>query len=181
MEVDLSAYNNDWYTPGNAIKRFCWHYTNLVFLKSGLFPVYRFKVFLLKMFGAKIGNGVFIKPYVNIKYPWFLTVGNNVWIGEDVWIDNLAPITIGDDVCISQGALLLTGSHDHTSVKFGLIVKPIILQKGVWVCAKSIICAGVTCHSHAVITAGSVVSQHCDAYGIYKGNPAIKIKVRTIT
>lgn len=180
MEVDLSTYNNNWYKPGSAIKRFFWHYTNVFFFKSGMFPFYAVKVLLLKLFGAKIGNGVYIKPYVNIKYPWLLTVGNNVWIGEDVWIDNLASVNIGDNVCLSQGAFLLTGSHDHSSTSFGLIIKPIVIENGVWVCAKSIICAGVTCCSHALITAGSVVTHNCDAYYIYKGNPAVKIKLRTI-
>lgn len=180
MEVDLSTYNNNWYKPGNAIKRILWHYTNMLVFKSGMFPLYGCKVFLLKLFGAKMGHGVLIKPYVNIKYPWFLSVGNNVWIGEDVWIDNLAHVTIHNNVCLSQGALLLTGSHDHNSTSFGLIVKPIILEAGVWICAKAIVCAGVSCHTHAVVTAGSVITKNCDAYGIYKGNPAMKIKQREI-
>jgi putative colanic acid biosynthesis acetyltransferase WcaF len=181
MKVDLSTYDNNWYKPGNSFKRFIWHYVNLFFFKSGLFPVYGLKVFLLKLFGANIGKNVSIKPYVNIKYPWFLTIGNNVWIGEDVWIDNLATVKIGNDVCISQGALLLTGSHNYSSTNFGLITKPIILENGVWICAKSIICAGVTCHNHSLITAGTIVTGNCDGYGIYKGNPAIKIKIREIT
>ena len=180
MEVKLSSYNNDWYKPGNAVKRVCWHYINLVFFKSGIFPFYGFKVFLLKLFGATIGKAVYIKPFVNIKYPWFLTIGNNVWIGENVWIDNLAAVTIGDDVCISQGALLLTGSHDYLKSSFDLIIKPIVLHKGVWVCAKATICLGVTCYAHSVITAGSVIAQNCEAYGIYKGNPASRIKDRKI-
>lgn len=181
MQVDLSTYNNNWYKPGTALKRLLWHYINLLFFKSGMLPVYGLKVFLLKLFGAKIGKSVYIKPYVNIKYPWFLTVGNNVWIGEDVWIDNLASVKIGNNVCISQGALLLTGSHNHTTTSFGLIIKPIILEDAVWVCAKSIVCSGVTCYTHSIISAGTVVTQNCDAYGIYKGNPALKIKIREIT
>ena len=180
MEVDLSSYNNNWYKPGNAIKRFLWYYISLFVFQSGLFPVYKLKVALLKLFGAKMGSGVCIKPHVTIKYPWLLTVGNNVWIGEQVWIDNLAEVHIGNNVCISQGALILTGSHNHKSISFGLIIKPIYLENGVWVCAKSIICAGVTCQTHAVISAGAVVTQNCDAYGIYKGNPAVKIKTREI-
>ncbi len=181
MKVDLSTYNNDWYKPGNAFKRICWHFFNLIFFKSGLFPIYGLKVFLLKLFGAKVGKGVFIKPFVNIKYPWYLTVGNNVWIGEEVWIDNLAPISIGNDVCISQGALLLTGSHDYKKSTFDLIIKPIVLENGVWICAKSTICLGVTCYNHSVITVGSIVTSNCEAYGIYKGNPANKIKQREIS
>lgn len=172
MQVDLSTYNNNWYKPGNAVKRFLWHYINLVFFKSGWFPVYGLKVFLLKLFGAVVGKNVCIKPYVNIKYPWFLHIGKNVWIGEDVWIDNLSDVNIGDNVCISQGALLITGSHNYSAANFGLLMKPITIENGVWVCAKAIVCGGVVCGSHAILTAGAVVTQNCQPYGMYRGNPA---------
>jgi len=64
----------------------------------------KIKVKILKLYGAKVGYNVLIKPNVNIKYPWFLEIGNDVWIGENVWIDNLAQVTIGNDVCLSQDA-----------------------------------------------------------------------------
>jgi putative colanic acid biosynthesis acetyltransferase WcaF len=180
MQVDLAKYNNSWYKPGSAVKRFIWHYVNLLFFKSGVFPFYGIKVFLLKLFGAKMGKNILIKPHVNIKYPWFLTLGNNIWIGENVWLDNLGEITIGNNVCISQGALLISGNHDYTVTSFDLIVKPIVLEDGVWICAKAIICGGTICKSHSVITAGSVVSSQTEVYGIYTGNPAVKIKTRVI-
>src|SRR6478672_5561364 len=101
MSTELSTYNNSWYKPGSPIKRFFWHYINFIFFKSGWFPVYVFKTFLLRGFGASIGKGLVIKPFVNIKYPWFLKIGDDVWIGENVWIDSLAQITIGKNVCIS--------------------------------------------------------------------------------
>ena len=62
-------------------------------MKRSWFPISGFKRFLLRLFGAKIGKGVVIKPCVNIKYPWKLRIGNYVWIGENVWIDNLDTVT----------------------------------------------------------------------------------------
>ena len=175
MEVDLSSFNNSWYKPGNILKRFSWYYLNVIFFKSGWFPFSSLKVFLLKLYGAKIGKGVLVKPFVNIKYPWLLLIGDYVWIGEDVWIDNLALVEIGNNVCISQGVLLLTGSHNYRTPSFDLIVKEIKIEDGVWLCAKSIICAGVTCKKNSVITAGSVISSNTLMSGIYKGNPAAQI------
>jgi putative colanic acid biosynthesis acetyltransferase WcaF len=180
MQVDLSTYNNNWYKPGNAVKRFLWHYTNLVFFKSGWFPVYGLKVFLLKLFGAVVGKNVCIKPSVNIKYPWFLHMGNNVWIGEDVWIDNLTDVHIGDNVCISQGALLITGSHNYSEANFGLLMKPIHIENGVWICAKAVICGGVVCGDHSIITAGAVATKNCEPSGMYRGNPAELFNKRSI-
>jgi putative colanic acid biosynthesis acetyltransferase WcaF len=180
QQVDLAAYNNSWYKPGNALKRFCWYFVNGVFFKTSFFPFSGLKVFLLKLFGAKIGKAVLIKPNVNIKYPWYLQIGNHVWIGEAVWIDNLAMVSIGDHVCISQGAFLLCGNHNFKKATFDLIVKPIIIEAGVWLGAKTIVMGGVSCKSHAVLTVASVASNDLEAYFIYSGNPAIKIKERTI-
>lgn len=178
MAVDLSSYNNNWYNPGSALKRFCWYWVNTVFFKTGLFPFYKFKTFLLSLFGAKVGKGVLIKPFVNIKYPWLLELGDHIWIGEHVWIDNLAKVTIGNNVCLSQSAFLLTGNHNYTKTGFDLMVKPIILEDAVWIGANAIVCPGITCASHAILSVGSVATSNLEAYGIYSGNPAIKIKDR---
>jgi len=143
MNTDLSSYNNSWYKPGSALKRFFWHYTNAIIFKTGLFPFYVIKIFLLKAFGAKIGNGVVIKPFVNIKYPWFLSIGNHVWIGENVSIENLDTVTIGNNVCVSQGATLLTGNHDYSKPGFDLSIKKIIIINGrdtLWIIARPMFC-----------------------------------------
>jgi len=178
MATDLSTYSNNWYKPGPLIKRFCWYWVNAVFFKTGLFPFYALKSALLRLFGAKVGVGVIIKPYVNIKYPWLLDLGNHIWIGEHAWIDNLGTVKIADHVCLSQGAFLLTGNHDYTKSSFDLMVKPINLEEAVWIGANAIVCPGVTCSSHSILTVGSVATYDLDAYGIYSGNPALKIKER---
>lgn len=178
--TNLSKFNNSWYKPGgNAIKRLLWYFTNIVWFNSG-FPISGFKVFLLRLYGAKIASGVVIKPRVNIKYPWKLTVGNNVWIGEHVWIDNLGLVTIGDNVCLSQGSFLLCGNHDYKKQTFDLIVGDIILEDGVWIGAKATVCPGVTCFSHAVLSVGSVATSNLEAYKIYQGNPASIVRERII-
>lgn len=130
------------------------------------------KVSVLRFFGAKIGKGVVIKPGVNVKYPWLLTIGDYSWIGEDVWIDNLAQVTIGADCCISQGTLLLTGNHNYKLPTFDLIVKPIVIEDGAWVGAKCIVCPGVTVGSHAVLTVGTIATKSISGFGVYQGNPA---------
>lgn len=178
MATKLSEYNNSWYKPGPPLKRLCWYWVNLLFFNNGLFPFYGMKTFLLRLFGARIGKGVFIKPSVNIKYPWLLEMGNDIWIGENVWIDNLAKVTIGNDVCLSQGAFLLTGNHDYSKETFDLSVKPIILEDGVWIGAKAIVCPGITCGSHAVLSVSSVATSDLLPFSIYSGNPAQKIKER---
>lgn len=178
MPTDLSSFNNDWYKPGSAVKRGLWYVFNVTFLLNPMNPFSGLKKMVLRMFGAKIGGGVVIKPRVNIKYPWKLEVGDHVWIGEDVWIDNLGIVKIGSNSCISQGALLLCGNHDYKKSTFDLMVGDITLEDGVWIGAKSIVAGGVTCKSHSILTAGSVTSRDLEAFKIYKGNPAEVVRDR---
>lgn len=179
--VDLSAYNNDWFKPGaGPFKRLAWYMVNMIFFQSYLLPVSSLKVLILRIFGAKIGAGVVIKPSVNIKYPWNLSIGNHTWLGEHVWIDNLVEVKIGSHVCLSQGAMLLTGNHHYKKITFDLIVRGITLEDGVWIGAKSMVCPGVHCYSHSVLTAQSVATSDMDSYFIYTGNPAQRIRERIL-
>ncbi|MFD0765417.1 WcaF family extracellular polysaccharide biosynthesis acetyltransferase [Mucilaginibacter lutimaris] len=181
QQTNLSAYNNLPYHPGgSSLKRALWYYVNELVLKSGWLPVSSVKVALLRLFGANIGKGVIIKPNVNIKYPWHLKIGNNSWVGEAVWIDNLITVNIGSNVCISQGAILQTGSHNYKKTKFDLITAPITLEDGVWIGCGAIINQGVTASSHSVLTSGSVATKSMEAYSIYQGNPALKVRSRSI-
>ena len=178
-QTDLSLYNNAPYHPGAGVfKRMLWYYVNALFFKSSIFPINSLNVLLLRLFGAKIGQGVVIKPMVNIKYPWLLCIGNNTWLGEQVWIDNLVMVTIGNNVCISQGAVLQTGNHNYKKTTFDLITGNIVLQDGVWIGCCAIVNPGVTAASHAVLTTGSVAGKNLEAYTIYQGNPAVAIRKR---
>ena len=176
----LSTYQTTININASKIKQISWYFTNIVFFKSSLpFPT-SFKCILLKLFGAKVGNGIRFKPSINIKFPWKLTIGNDCWIGEDVWIDNLENVTIGDNCCISQGVLILTGSHDAMKSSFDYTSGEIVIEDGVGLGAKSIVTSGVICGSHSILGAGSVADKNLEAYIIYKGNPSIPILRRVI-
>jgi putative colanic acid biosynthesis acetyltransferase WcaF len=179
MHTDLSRFDNSWYKPGaGPLKRTLWYYINAWIFNSYWLPVSNFKCRLLRLFGAKVGKGVNIKPKVNIKYPWKLTIGDNAWIGEEVWIDNLDEVTVGNNCCISQGALLLCGNHNYKVETFDLVTGKITLEAGVWIGAKSVVCPGVTCKSHSVLAVGSVATSNLEPYSIYQGNPAVRKKER---
>lgn len=180
-KTNLAIYDNSWYRPGGSVlKRVLWLFINAIFFKTTLAPVSKLKVALLRLFGAKIGVNVEIKPCVNIKYPWHLTVGDYTWIGENVWIDNLTQTTIGSNVCISQGAMLLTGNHNYKNPAFDLIVKGIIVEDGAWIGAHAVVCPGVKVGSHSVLAVGSIATGELLPNSIYQGNPARKSRTRTI-
>jgi putative colanic acid biosynthesis acetyltransferase WcaF len=177
MRLDNYTLGN--YTPGSPYsQQLLWYLIGSPLVESYWLPVSSVKVRILKLFGANIGKGVRIKTGVRIKFPWRLTVGNYVWIGEDTWIDNIAPVIIEDHVCLSQGVYLCTGNHDWNHCDFKLIPAPIHIQESSWIAAKSIIGPGVTIGKGAVLTLGSVTGKSLEANIIYSGNPAQPIKKR---
>ena len=179
-QTNHTLFNNRWYKPGrNVVVRALWHIFNSLLLMSFI-PGSVWRSGLLRLFGAQIGRGVVIKPRVNVKYPWNLSIGKNSWLGEGVWIDNLGKVNIGSHCCISQGAMLLCGNHNYRKPSFDLMVGDITLENGVWVGARSMVCPGVVCHSHAVLSAGSIATADLEAYNIYSGNPAVAVRERNI-
>ena len=179
--TDLRSFDNSWYdNEASGLKTALWYFVNVLFFINPLNPLSGLKVWLLRLFGAQIGQRVLIKPAVNIKYPWLLTIGSDCWIGERVWIDNLTRVELGDHVCLSQGAMLLTGNHDYKKTAFDLITGPIVLQDGAWIGAHSIVTPGTTVESHAVLSVNSVGSKVLKAYTIYQGNPALPVRERRL-
>ena len=176
--TDLSAFNVDTYSAGPTWKVLVWFLINYFLFNTRVPWPYSFKCSLLRLFGAKIGKGVVIKTLVRIKKPWCLVIGNNSWIGESVWIDNLENVFIGSNVCISQGAMLLTGNHDYTLPSFPYRLGTIRIEDGVWIGAKAIVCPNVVCKSHSILTVQSVASKEMLAWTIYSGNPATIVRDR---
>lgn len=177
--TDLSRFDNSWFDTGaSRFKWALWFLFNAAFVLNPFNPFSSLRKVILRLFGAKIGKGVVIKPRVNVKFPWNLEIGDYTWIGEAVWIENQAQVTIGAHACLSQGAVLMTGNHNYKLETFDLIVKPITLEDGVWIGANAMVTQGVTCHSHAVLSVQSVASKDLEAYTIYAGHPCTEIRKR---
>ena len=175
----LDQYGVGSYHPGASFgKQLLWFYLGSPLVQTSLLPFSSFKVWLLRCFGATIGHGVRLKPGVKIKFPWKITIGHHCWIGENTWFDNIAPITIGDQVCVSQGVYLCTGNHDWSDLTFSLKSAPITLGTGSWLGAKSVVGPGVIVEPGAILTLGSVAVKPLAAMTIYAGNPALPLKPR---
>ena len=179
-KVNNAAYKTSIVIGAGKFKQLAWYFTNVFFFKNSLNISSGLKVFLLKLFGAGIGKGVVVKPKVNVKYPWKLTIGNNTWIGEETWIDNLSEVYIGESVTLSQGAMILTGSHDHSKETFDFISLPVVLEDGCWIGARAVVYGGVTCGTHSILGINAVAENKLEPYTIYKGNPAIPVLKRVI-
>jgi putative colanic acid biosynthesis acetyltransferase WcaF len=180
-QVDLSSYKTVGFERGaGKLKEGLWLVTSLFLFRLCPFKLSALKRMTLRLFGAKVGKGVVIKPDVHITFPWKLELGDHVWLGEGAWLLNLAPIRIEGHACVSQRAFLCAGSHDYKSPTFDLFVQPITLERGAWVGACAWIGPGVRVGSQAVLTANSVAVKHLEPYGIYQGNPAELVRHRVI-
>ncbi len=181
----LNQYDTRNYSIGAPfIVAFFWHIFGYYFIKNRTLDghIYgrKLKVSILRIFGAKIGKDVLIRADVKIKLPWRLHIGDYVWIGENVWIDNSHTITIGDNVCISQGAYLCTGNHDWTDTSFKVKLGEINIADGAWIGANAVIGPNVNVGEGAILTLASVTSKNLDPMYIYTGHPAQKVKKRII-
>jgi putative colanic acid biosynthesis acetyltransferase WcaF len=176
--VDLANYSNRGFSRGRScLVEALWLLAQALFVSSSL-PGAGHRRLLLRVFGAKIGKGVDIKRGVRVKFPWRLVVGDNSWIGEDVWIDNLVPVTIGRNCCISQAVYLCCGSHDWSRPSFDLITRTIVIKDGAWLAARSAVAPGVTVGEGAVLGLGSVATKDLISWKVYMGVPAEEIRDR---
>jgi putative colanic acid biosynthesis acetyltransferase WcaF len=179
--IDLGRFENSWYSSGRSKGvEALWFFVGLPLLRCTLVPLSSFRIRLLRLFGAAIGQRVTIKPGVRVKYPWLLRIGNQSWIGEDVWIDNLGQVDIADNVCVSQGVYLCTGNHNWSDPAFGLVVGPITFRSGSWAGARSVVCPGVEFGEGSIAAAGSVVMKSLKPWTVYVGNPAAESRPRVV-
>lgn len=162
---------------GALICQLWWLVQSCLFATSPQF-MYRWRNFLLRAFGAKIGKDVIIRPTARITYPWKLTVGDYVWIGDHVELYTLAKINIAAHAVISQRAYLCTGSHDPASRNFRIFAKPITINEGAWIATDVFVAPGVTVGSNAIIGARSTLMTDAKADYVYIGSPAKPIKLR---
>ena len=174
--LDLSAYNHT-FSVKNKIARLVWNSTAFILFRpfgSRLFKKWR--VLILKCFGAKIEWSSHIYASVKIWAPWNLEMGKNSSFGPQVDCYNQGKITIGSNTVISQKTYLCASSHDYTQHNFPLVLKPIRIGNGVWIAADAFIGPSVTIGNNALVAARSVVIKNVEMNTIVGGNPAKLIK-----
>ncbi len=178
MKIRLDQFENIDFDRGSG--RLCelvWWVARCIFFDHR-FPIPSVvKTKILRSFGAKVGRGVVIRSRVNITFPWRLHIGDYVWIGDEVLILNLAQVTIGSNVCVSQRAFLCTGGHDYRKQGFDLMTAPITVGDHCWVGAAVFVAPGVTLGEESVCAAGSIVVKDVPTGVVVGGNPAKVIRI----
>lgn len=133
---------------------------------------------LLRAFGAKVGANVRIRPGVEVSYPWKVSIGDNCWIGDDVTLYSLGPISIGSDSVISQKSYVCAADHDYSQPTFPIRERPVQIGSQVWIGGDVWVGPGVTIADGAVVGARSTVVADLPAAMVCVGSPAKPIKRR---
>ena len=151
-----------------------WFLVQNIFFKSPVMPS-KFRPILLRIFGGSIGSGVLIRRGVKVHFPWNLEIGNDCWIGEEVWFINHEKITIGSNVCISQRSIICSGGHDYRSASLEYAHKPVVIKDGAWVCLDAKVLPGVTIGECSVVSAGEVARKSLPDYSMLVGGQVRQI------
>lgn len=159
----------------NLAYRFLWNIVWVVFFRISPTHPHCWRVFLLRLFGARIGAGSHVYSSARIWDPRNLTMGKGSCIGPCVDVYNPAMVTLGDHVTVSQSVFLCTASHDVHSISLPLVVAPIELRNYSWIFSRAMIGPGVTVGVGSIVGLGSLVVRDLEEWVIYGGNPARKI------
>jgi putative colanic acid biosynthesis acetyltransferase WcaF len=173
-------YREPSFSAGHRLRRACWNAVWLLLFLPSPRPLHAWRAWLLRRFGATLGEGCHVYPGVKVWAPWNLTLGDFVGVADGATLYDVDRIEIGEYAVISQGAFLCGGTHDYNSLNFQLLARPIRIEPYAWVCAEAFVHPGVTVPEGAVVGARSVVTRSPDEpWTVYAGNPCRKVGLRT--
>lgn len=179
MKQDLSGFKLPKKFRGkNVINVQIWWFVQATFFRYSPQFLYSWRRFILRLFGARIGKKVIIRPTVTITYPWKVSIGDYSWIGDDVVLYSLGNITIGQNTVISQKSYLCAGSHDYLKEGFPIFSKEIRISDECWLATDVFVAPGVNIGNKTIVGARSSVFKNLPDNKICYGNPAQPIKDR---
>jgi putative colanic acid biosynthesis acetyltransferase WcaF len=172
-------YREPSFPLGHRARRQVWNIVYALLFRLSPRPFHAWRARLLRLFGARLGDGCHVYPGARIWAPWNLRLGDCVGVADGVTLYTMDEITIGDYAVISQGSHLCTGTHDYNSANMQLMAKPIAIGARAWICAEVFIHPGVVVPEGAVVGARSVVTRSLDeAWTVYAGNPCRRVGTR---
>jgi len=179
--VNTDTFTGPSFSINNRLQRGLWGIVYILLFRYSPKPMFKWRVFLLRFFNAKVGRGAHIYPNVKIWAPWNLTLGGQCGVANGVILYSQGEITIGERTVISQGVHICAGTHNYTKKGFPLITKPVVIGSEAWIAADAFIHPGVNIGNGCVIGARSVVDKDMPEWMVCTGHPCKAIKKRIIT
>jgi putative colanic acid biosynthesis acetyltransferase WcaF len=162
----------------DRMRRLNWNICWALLYRTSPRPLHSWRSSLLRLFGATMGSNCHFYPRSKIWAPWNLVCADQVTAGDGAEIYNAAPVTLGSHAILSQDAYLCTATHDYDDPAFPLIAYAMRIDAYAWVCARASVAPGVNVGEGAVLGLGSVATRSLDAWTVYAGVPAVKVKER---
>jgi putative colanic acid biosynthesis acetyltransferase WcaF len=166
------------FSLGNRVRRLVWNICWVLLYRLSPRPLHGWRSLLLRMFGATMGPNCHFYPGSRVWAPWNLICADQVTAGDGVEIYNPAPVTLGSHAILSQGAYLCGATHDYDDPAFPLLAYAMQIEAYAWVCARASVAPGVQIGEGAVLGLGSVATRNLEAWTVYAGVPAVKVKER---
>lgn len=168
MNRNLQLFNNNFAGKKSVSTMASWVFVQGLFFVVPGFPSILKRV-VLRIYGGKIGKRVLLRRGVRIHFPWNLEIGDDCWIGDEVWFINHEKITIGSNVCISQRSIICSGGHDFRSASLAYAHKPVVINDGAWVCLDAKVLPGVTIGECSVVSAGEIARKSLPDFSMLVG------------
>ncbi|NQY88108.1 MAG: putative colanic acid biosynthesis acetyltransferase [Colwellia sp.] len=170
--------NSASFSLSNRCLRLFWNVIYFILIRYTPKNLNLWRIGLYKLFGAKIHKKVTIYPKAKVWIPWNLVMEEGSCIANDTVIYNQGMVYIRKHALISQAAHICTGTHNYETQCFDLVIKAIEIGEHSWVAAEAFVGPGVKVGEGAVLGARAVAFKELEAWGVYTGNPAIKVKIR---
>jgi putative colanic acid biosynthesis acetyltransferase WcaF len=177
-ETAVDPYLRPAFSVRDRMRRLVWNICRAIFYRMSPRPLHSWRSFLLRAFGAQMGPGCHFYPGSKVWAPWNLICADQVTAGDGAEIYNPAPVTLGSHAILSQDAYVCAATHDYDDPAFPLIAYAMNIGAYAWVCARASVAPGVHMGEGAVLGLGSVATRNLDAWTVYAGTPAIKVKER---
>lgn len=177
-ETAADPYLRPAFSFRDRMRRLNWNICWLFLYRTSPRPLHSWRSFLLRCFGATMGAKCHFYPRSKVWAPWNLICSDQVTAADGVEIYNPAPVTLGSHAILSQDAYVCGATHDYDDPAFPLIAYAMTVGAYCWVCARASVAPGANLGEGAVLGLGSVATRSLDAWTVYAGVPAIKVKER---
>jgi maltose O-acetyltransferase len=144
------------------------------------FPIWTVRKLFMSAFGAQIGPGTTIHMGAKFFDPAGIKVGEDTIIGDRIFLDGRAPLTIGSHVDIASEVMIYNSEHDINAEDFGAISAPVTIGDYCFIGPRVVILPGVTIGKGAIVAAGAVVTKDVPEYAMVGGVPAKLISERKL-
>lgn len=175
---DKKGFVGPTFSLSNRLRRLAWQMCWLILARWTPPPMHRWRIAVLRVFGADVDWEAYIYPNVKVWAPWNLSMARHATLGPGVTVYNIAKVSLDAKAVVSQQAHLCTGTHDHRDPAFPLYARPIHIGRRAWICASAFVGPGVTVGDGAVLAACGVAFKELTAWTVYRGNPVMPISQR---